>query len=37
MMEKQFTDAYILSLKPRSTPYEEFRDGGFGIRVTPKG
>ncbi|HAT4692461.1 tyrosine-type recombinase/integrase [Legionella pneumophila serogroup 1] len=37
MMERQFTDAYIRSLKPRSSRYEEFRDGGFGIRVTPKG
>nr|HAT8715378.1 tyrosine-type recombinase/integrase [Legionella jordanis] len=36
-MERQFTDAYIRSLKPRSVRYEEFRDGGFGIRVTPKG
>jgi len=36
-MEKYFTDAYIKSLKPKSVRYEEFRDGGFGIRVTPKG
>ncbi len=36
-MERQFTDAYIRSLKPSSSRYEEFRDGGFGIRVTPKG
>lgn len=36
-MERHFTDAYIRSLKPRSIRYEEFRDGGFGIRVTPKG
>lgn len=37
MMERHFTDAYIKSLKPRSVRYEEFKDGGFGIRVTPKG
>ncbi|RJT46637.1 DUF4102 domain-containing protein [Legionella taurinensis] len=37
MMERQFTDAYIRSLKPISARYEEFRDGGFGIRVTPNG
>jgi len=36
-MERHFTDAYIRSLKPRSARYEEFRDGGFGIRITPKG
>lgn len=36
MMERQFTDAYIRSLKPRSSRYEEFRDGGFGIRVPPQ-
>lgn len=36
-MERYFTDAYIKSLKPKSVRYEEFRDGGFGIRVTPKG
>ena len=36
-MQKNFTDTYIKSLKPKSVRYEEFRDGGFGIRVTPKG
>ena len=38
-MERNFTDAYIRSLKPRSARYEEFKYGGFGfgIRVTPKG
>ncbi|STX29966.1 phage-related integrase [Legionella beliardensis] len=36
-MERHFTDAYIKALKPRSVRYEEFKDGGFGIRVTPKG
>jgi len=35
-MQKNFTDTYIKSLKPKSVRYEEFRDGGFGIRVTPK-
>jgi integrase len=32
-----FTDTYIKSLKPRTTRYEEYEGGGFGIRVTPKG
>ena len=32
-----FTDTYIKSLKPRTTRYEEYEGGGFGIRITPKG
>ena len=33
----KFTDTYIKGLKPRTTRYEEYEGGGFGIRVTPKG
>lgn len=30
-----FTDTYIKSLRPKTTRYEEFEGGGFGIRVSP--
>lgn len=33
----KFTDTYIKGLKPRTTRYEEYDGGGFGIRVTPNG
>ncbi len=32
-----FTDTYIKSLKPKTTRYEEYEGGGFGIRITPNG
>ncbi|MBL7479720.1 tyrosine-type recombinase/integrase [Legionella bononiensis] len=30
-----FTDTYIKSLRPKTTRYEEFEGGGFGIRISP--
>lgn len=32
-----FTDTYIKALKPKSSRYEEYEGGGFGIRITPNG
>lgn len=36
-MKKFYGYFYIKPLKSKSVRYEGFRDGGFGIRVTPKG
>ena len=36
-MERHFTDACIRSLKPRTTRYEEFRDGALAFVSPPKG